>query len=172
MNTLIQPSLIPGIPDEPFPPRGPKADPDAARRLADAAKADMARVAPGVHVWKPKAGAAVPDTVMCRWVPKAADGWMPVPIAGRYVRLTAALAGRLGFRDADKARRYDTLVRLSRAGFIEILHVSPGCYMLELDSWHRHLAEVSEDEEFWAEGRGNREKYFEANGLGGWKRKE
>ena len=72
----------------------------------------------------------------------------------------------------NKARRYDTLLRLSRAGFIEILHVSPGCYMLELDSWHRHLADVCEDDGFWDEGRGNREKYFQANGLGGWKRKE
>lgn len=169
---LMQRMLLTDMPDEPFPPIGRgHQDPDAARRLAEAARADMIPIAPGVRIWKPKPGSSVPECVLCRWI-AVKEGYTPVPIAGRYVRLTSALAAQMGFRDADRSRRYDTLLRLWRAGFVEIAHVSPGVYMLEMDSWHRHLSEVCADERYWDVGNGNREKYFEANGLGGWKAKE
>lgn len=172
MAALMQKMLITDMPEEPFPPiRRGRPDAEAAERLREAARSDMVPVAPGVRVWRPKQGEAVPDMVVCRWV-KADSGYVPVPVAGRYVRLTAGLAAHMGFRDADRSRRYDTLLRLWRAGFIDIAHVSPGVYMLDLDSWHRHLAEVCEDDGYWDAGQGNRERYFEANGLGGWKGKE
>lgn len=170
---MIQKMLLPELPDEPFPPlRRGRPDAEAAARLKEAARSDMVPVAPGVRIWKPKAGDAVPDTVVCRWAKTLEGGYVPVPIAGRYVRLTSSLAAQMGFRDADRSRRYDTLLRLWRAGFVEIAHVSPGVYMLELDSWHRHLSEVCADDGYWDAGNGNRERYFEANGLGGWKGKE
>ena len=169
---MMQKMLLADIPEEPFPPvRRGSPDAEASARLKEAARSDMAPVAPGVRVWRPKAGAEVPEIAVCRWSP-VKDGYVPVPVSGRYVRLTAALAAQMGFRDADRSRRYDTLLRLWRAGFVEIAHVSPGVYMLEMDSWHRHLSEVCADEDYWEAGRGNRERYFEANGLGGWKTKE
>ena len=169
---LMQGMLLEDIPEEPFPPlRHGRPDAEAAARLTAAARSDMVSIAPGVRIWKPKTGIEVPEIVVCRWV-KVDGGYTPVPIAGRYVRLTSSLAAQMGFRDADRSRRYDTLLRLWRAGFVEIAHVSPGVYMLEMDSWHRHLSEVCADEGYWDAGAGNREKYFEANGLGGWKGKE
>ena len=142
----------------------------AAERLREAARPDMVQVAPGARIWRPRPGRDVPDIAVCRWA-KTEGGWSPVPVAGRWVRLTAAVAAQMGFRDADRSRRYDTLLRLWRAGFIDVAHVSPGVYMIDMDSWHRHLAEVCE-EGYWELGRGNRERYYEMNGLGGWKRKE
>ena len=168
MINEVQPMLFSDMPDEPHRPGS--GDAAASARLLEAAKADMVRVAPGVHVWRPRDAARVPETALCRWA-QVQGGYAPVPIAGRYVRLTAPVAARLGFRNAEKDHRYDTLLRLGRAGFVDIAHVSPGCYMIDIDSWHRHLADVLDDEGYWDEGRGNIEKYFDANGLGGWKRR-
>ena len=142
----------------------------AAERLREGAVLTWCR-SRRARIWRPRSGDTAPDMVMCRWA-KTEGGWSPVPIAGRWVRLTAAVAAQMGFRDADRSRRYDTLLRLWRAGFIDVAHVSPGVYMIDMDSWHRHLAEVTEDDGYWEVGRGNRERYYKANGLGGWKRQE
>lgn len=166
---LTQRQLFADMPEERFPPEA-AAGTGAAERLREAARSDMVPVAPGARIWRPRSGDTAPDMVMCRWA-KTEGGWSPVPVAGRWVRLTAAVAAQMGFRDAGRSRRYDTLLRLWRAGFIDVAHVSPGVYMIDMDSWHRHLAEVTEDDGYWEVGRGNRERYYKANGLGGWKRK-
>ena len=148
---------------------------------------DMVRVAPGKHAWVPKSAATPPDQyVMCRWSRQADGTFAPVPVAGRYVRLDSKTATLLGFpmrgvegsasrggRDGTgnhERCRYDTILRLGRAGFIDIVRVAPNTILLDLDSWYRHLADCMDDPDRWDEGKEDRETYLNKNGLGGWKR--
>ena len=83
---------------------------------------NMVRVAPGRHAWVPKDAATPPDEyVMCRWSKQPDGTYAPVPVAGRYVRLDSRTATLLGFparagKDGNKRCRYDTILRLGRAG--------------------------------------------------------
>lgn len=155
----------------------------------------MVRVAPGRHAWVPKDAATPPDAyVMCRWSKQADGTFAPVPVAGRYVRLDSRTATLLGFpargvrgteaaiqdgaRGAKAANqdggyercRYDTILRLGRAGFVDVVRVAPNTALLDLDSWYRHLADCMDDPDRWEEGSEDRETYLKANGLGGWKK--
>lgn len=144
--------------------------------LSDATKPEMVRAAPGVHAWVPRdAATPPPEYCLCRWSKQADGSFAPVPVAGRYVRLGAKLAGLLGFPagdDDDKRRycRYDTILRLGRAGFVDVIKISPGVYLLDLDSWYHHLVECIDNPDRWAEGSEDYETYLKANDLGGWKR--
>ncbi len=92
----------------------------------------------------------------------------PVPVGGgRWARLDAQLLALLGFRSGSRPGRYATLLRLSRAGFVEMVKVSPGCWLLDLDSWHRHLTACMDDPEMWEPGSEAVRRYNFANGLGG-----
>ena len=138
--------------------------------------------------------------VMCRWSKQPDGTFAPVPVAGRYVRLDSRTATLLGFpaRSGQKSLvdsrqslvdggsglttkdqrlttnmercRYDTILRLGRAGFVDVVRVAPNTILLDLDSWYRHLADCMDDPDRWEEGREDRETYLKANGLGGWKR--
>ena len=140
----------------------------------------MVRVAPGRHAWVPKDAATPPDSfVMCRWSKQPDGTFAPVPVAGRYVRLDSRTATLLGFparKPAEAGRsdmercRYDTILRLGRAGFVDVVRVAPNTALLDLDSWYRHLADCMDNPDRWEEGREDRETYLKANGLGGWKR--
>ena len=140
----------------------------------------MVRVAPGRHAWVPKDAATPPDAyVMCRWSKQADGTFAPVPVAGRYVRLDSRTATLLGFPARMPAKagrpdmercRYDTILRLGRAGFVDVVRVAPNTILLDLDSWYRHLADCMDDPDRWDEGSEDRETYLKANGLGGWKR--
>ena len=136
----------------------------------------MVRVAPGRHAWVPKDAATPPDAyVMCRWSKQADGTYAPVPVAGRYVRLDSRTATLLGFparagADGNERCRYDTILRLGRAGFIDVVRVAPNTILLDLDSWYRHLADCMDDPDRWEDGSEDRETYLTANGLGGWKR--
>lgn len=144
---------------------------DLGKRMRDLAKPDMVRVAPDRHAWVPAGNVPEPPGyVFCRWCKTAQGNYAPIPVAGRWVRLSEDLVAGMGFIDGRKRRRYETLKRLGRAGFIDIVHLSPGCWMLDLDSWFRHLAECADNAEMWDEGSEDRESYLHANGLGGWKR--
>ena len=137
---------------------------------------DMVRVAPGRHAWVPKSAATPPpEYVMCRWSKQADGTYAPVPVAGRDVRLDAKTAMLLGFpaRTDDNGNercRYDTILRLGCAGFVDLVRVAPNTILLDLDSWYRHLADCMDDPERWEEGREDRKTYLMKNGLGGWKR--
>ena len=137
---------------------------------------NMVRVAPGRHAWVPKDAATPPDEyVMCRWSKQPDGTYAPVPVAGRYVRLDSRTATLLGFpartgEDGNERCRYDTILRLGRAGFIDVVRVAPNTILLDLDSWYRHLADCMDDPDRWDEGGEDRETYLKANGLGGWKR--
>lgn len=136
---------------------------------------DMVRVAPGRHAWVPKRAATPPpEYVVCRWSKQADGTWAPVPVAGRYVRLDSSTATLLGFparAGADKRERcrYDTILRLGRAGFVDLVRVAPNTILLDLDSWYRHLADCMDDPDRWEDGRDDRKTYLKANGLGGWR---
>ena len=80
--------------------------------------------------------------------------------------MKAARAGE----DGNERCRYDTILRLGRAGFIDVVRVAPNTILLDLDSWYRHLADCMDDPDRWDEGGEDREAYLKANGLGGWKR--
>ena len=136
---------------------------------------DMVRVAPGRHAWVPKRAATPPpEYVVCRWSKQADGTWAPVPVAGRYVRLDSSAATLLGFparagSDARERCRYDTILRLGRAGFVDLVRVAPNTILLDLDSWYRHLADCMDDPDRWEDGRDDRKTYLKANGLGGWR---
>ena len=161
--------------------------------MAVAPEPGMVRVAPGRHAWVPKDAATPPDAyVMCRWSKQPDGTFAPVPVAGRYVRLDSRTATLLGFpartpakagrsdmgkgaeREAGRSDmercRYDTILRLGRAGFVDVVRVAPNTILLDLDSWYRHLADCMDDPDRWEDGREDRETYLKANGLGGWKR--
>ena len=150
--------------------------------LPVAPEPNMVRVAPGRHAWVPKDAATPPDAyVMCRWSKQEDGTYAPVPVAGRYVRLDSRTATLLGFPARESGRggppphgnercRYDTILRLGRAGFVDVVRVAPNTVLLDLDSWYRHLADCIDDPDRWKEGGEDRETYLQANGLGGWKR--
>lgn len=146
---------------------------------------EMIRVAPGRRAWVPKDAAKPPDEyVMCRWSKQPDGTYAPVPVAGRYMRLDARVAALLGFpstrprdvrasqrpRDGKERCRYDTILRLGRAGFIDVVRVAPNTILLDLDSWYRHLSDCMAAPDRWEEGSEDRETYLKANGLGGWRR--
>ena len=134
------------------------------------------RVAPGRHAWVPKDAATPPDEyAVCRWSKQPDGTYAPVPVAGRYARLDGKTCALLGFppkaaADGKERCRYDTLLRLARAGFIDIVRISPNTHLLDLDSWYRHLADCMDDPDRWEEGSEDWKTYVAANGLGGWKR--
>ena len=144
--------------------------------LAVEPEPNMVRVAPGRHAWVPKDAATPPDAyVMCRWSKQEDGTYAPVPVAGRYVRLDSRTAALLGFparvgEGGNERCRYDTILRLGRAGFVDVVRVAPNTILLDLDSWYRHLADCMDNPDRWNEGGEDRETYLQANGLGGWKR--
>lgn len=143
---------------------GKRAMAEAAR---EAMRPDMVRIAPGAHSWVPRAGRTPPQYAVCRWTPDGGGGFAPVPVGGRYARVGRELLACLGFNTGKRSTRYETLYRLQRAGFIDMVRVSPGCWLLELDSWYAHLLRCMGEPEMWDEGSADLEKYRFANGLGG-----
>lgn len=64
------------------------------------------------------------------------DSWIRVSIAARAFGL-----------------RHMVLRRLITAGFVEAIQPSPGCWMMNLQSYFRHVEAVRNDPEFWNEQR-------------------
>jgi hypothetical protein len=113
-------------------------------RLAAITRPDMVQIAPGKYA---PTSDQVPEMTVCAWQ-KTADGhYHPVPVAERWIRLDEDMLRILGFR-GDRPRP-DTLLRLGRAGFIEVIQATPKCHMLNLDSWFNHLRRCAEDPFFW-----------------------
>ena len=112
----------------------------------------MVATAPGKFV--PYRTETPPDVSLCSWQANGDGTFCPVPHTERMVRLNRKLAKFLGFTD-----RWDTLIRLGRAGFIEVVLISPHCTMLNLDSWFNHLRRCAEDPEFWDAHRNNYKEY-------------
>ena len=129
--------------------------------------ADMVRIAPGALGWMPRGAArqSVPRHCLCRWTMQSGGAFVPIPFPYRYVRLTAEVARLLGFGIPGRRAksRLDTLRRLSNAGFISMVKVAPGTYLLDLDSWFAHIAACMDDEDFWAPECEAARRYRQAN---------
>lgn len=124
---------------------------------------NMVRIAPDTAVWIPKNGE--PDRYcLARWTPQGA-GYVPMPIGGRLAQVTPALLRAIGITDHSIDAQRQTLHRLARAGFIELIHLSPGVWLLDLDSWFRHLQECQEHADLWDPGSPDLARYLDANGL-------
>lgn len=166
---IVQPDLFGG--ETVYTPRT-GADPAAQlRELKDKTAPVMVRISPDKYGWIPREGHEPDRFAFGRWVPASDGTFALIPVAGKYVRLTEELAAHLGFRDIDRNRKFTTLFRLAAAGYVDLVHISPGCHLLDLESWFRHLASCMENPDMWAEGSEDRANYLKRNGLGGWKRK-
>lgn len=154
-ENLVQPGLFGGAP-EPFGRPRPQAC--APLPPAPPPEGKLVQVAPGK--WASKGGPD-PEYVLAE-VFRHADGTLGLRPAdeGRCARLTADLGHMLGFPG-----QLHTVRRLARAGFIRMPQPSPGCYLLDLDSWYRHLRETEEDTDFWDPDGPNLRRYLMANGL-------
>ena len=107
---------------------------------------------------------------MCTWSKQREGDFKPVPVAGRLVRVCPELLALLGFNTGRRASRYETLYRLANAGYIEMVRISPGCWLIDLDSWYRHLSACMNDPYMWDEDAEDRNNYLRINALGGWRR--
>lgn len=171
--TMIQKDLF-GGPEVVFTPTSRKTAEEAAAKFRELAKPDMIKVTPSTvnapAVYVPKPGGRVPDLVLAKWVNNGEGKYHLVPVGGRMARLSKELCAELGFRDMNHNRKYETMMRLHRAGYVELVKISPCCWMIDLDSWWRHLADCMDNPEMWDEGSEERDNYLKANGLGGWKK--
>lgn len=121
----------------------------------------MRQVSPGRYV--PVDGYVTPDRCLAEWKRNADGTFTAVPYTDRMARLDKDLLILLGLYNDDHGHgSFNTMYRLHRAGFIEMVKAAPRMYLLNLDSWFNHLARVAEDPDFWAEGNGNIEAYREA----------
>lgn len=151
-SKLIQPGLFGGEPE-------PYGAPPVFRRTADPMPAgQLVQVAPGKWAMK---GGPDPEYILAE-VFRHADGTLGLRPAdeGRCARLTSELGQMLGFPG-----QLHTVRRLARAGFVRMPQPSPCVYMLDLDSWYRHLHETEDDPDFWEAGGQNLRRYLMANGL-------
>lgn len=157
-------------------PRNRQMTEEAAKRFRELSKPDMIRVTPSTvyapAAYVPKQGGNVPKLQVGKFAPQADGTYNFVPVGGRWYRLCSELCSILGLRDMNRNRKYETMMRLSRAGHIELVKISPGCWLLDLDSWFRHLSECMENPQMWDEGSEERENYLHVNDLGGWQKKQ
>lgn len=124
----------------------------------------LREVAPGRYVPTDAAIKDLPEVLLCKLVPTGDGEYRLDPFREDWLRMDADSLRQIGMH-----RQIDTLNRLAKAGFIEIVQVAPKTSLLNLTSWYGHLRRVAEvqadGERFWEEGRGNIELYRE---TGGW----
>lgn len=136
-----------------------------SQELSELARGEMVRVAPEMSAWVPRESCTPPKYVVCRWTKQEGGTYHPVPIGGRFVRLTPGVAAALGFAHLGRRLRYETIMRMWRAELIDMVHITPGCYLLDIDSWYRHLADCLANPDMWEVGGEAREDYRFKNGL-------
>jgi hypothetical protein len=127
-----------------------------AHQLRAAARPAMIRVAPNLYAPDP-ACPKVPEFSIGKYVEVAPDKFQFVPVLENFVRVSDEMLKKLGI-----ARQWRTLVRLARAGFVEMIQIAPHTYLLNLDSYYGHVARCAEEgEDFWGKP-GNLEQYRRA----------
>lgn len=120
----------------------------------------LIEVAPGRY--EPPRGESPPEYVVAETV-STAEGLRLRPAGfGRLAKLGPELRDLLG---VSSRGQIETVKRLGRAGFVGLYHASPGVYLLDVDSWFRHLDQVAEDPDFWDPEDSNWRRYMMANGL-------
>jgi hypothetical protein len=124
----------------------------------------LREVAPGKFVPSDPHIKELPEIILCRVVPLGNGEYTLQPFREDWLRMSKENLKLIGM-----AHQSDTLGRLAKAGFIEILPVAPGTKLLNLTSWYNHLRRVAacqaDEENFWEVGKGNIELYRE---VGGW----
>lgn len=113
-------------------------------------KVTLAGTDHSIEVVPGKTIAELPTGVM----PKVAIAdWMPVGdgthravarIHDKTIRITAKIIRQLGLGIS-----WQTLHRLGRAGFVEVIQKAPSTYNLNLESYYAHVEAVKADPEFW-----------------------
>jgi hypothetical protein len=111
-------------------------------RLAAITARRMIPVAPGRYV--SAQGKSAPDFTFARWSRRPDGHYELLPEETHMVRLTGSVIRMLGFNE-----RADTIFRLARAGFVEVVQIAPKTTMLNLDSWWNHVRRCAEDPDFW-----------------------
>lgn len=133
----------------PLPGIQPAQDPVASnepltKRLLAATRPAMIQVAPGKYAPFRK-GANPPAVSLCTWAQNDDGTFSPLPFTERLVRLDTQVAAQLGF----EGHQRNTLRRLGEAGFIDLIKITPGCTLLNLDSYYNHLRRCAENPDFW-----------------------
>jgi hypothetical protein len=129
--------------------------PATAKELREVTRPALRMIAPGKWVTDP--GRTAPEYVLSFVLPQADGSYDMRPMSGTLAKLDQPLLQALGM-----VEQIDTLYRLARAGFIEIVRFSPQVSYLNLESLYGHLARVAEDPEFWDEAKGNLREYRRA----------
>lgn len=116
-------------------------------RLQKATKENMVEVAPGRYA---PADPQIPvaEYTVARWHKNGDGTWRAVPFKEPFLRLDQRLATLLGFN----SRGWNTIRRLGRAGYVEIIQIAPGTSLINLDSWFNHLRRCAENPEIWDRG--------------------
>ena len=117
-------------------------------------KGSLVEVAPGMY--RPTNPADVPEIVLARLAATGNGAYRLVPAGEAWVRLCTEVVSALGFCGS-----WDTILRLSAAGFVETVKIAPGTTLLNMQSWWGHLRRCSEDPWFWEEPK-RRECYLDA----------
>jgi hypothetical protein len=125
-----------------------------SEHLAMLQKGGLIEVAPGL--WRPCKPGDVPEVVLARLESAGNGAYRLVPAGEAWARLDSTTVSALGFPG-----RWDTLLRLGIAGFIEIVKPAPGTTLLNLASWWGHLRRCAEDPWFWDDPR-RRKTYLDA----------
>lgn len=150
---MVQPGLFGG--EEPFHP-APKIEHDVSPSEMPAGK--LVQVAP--NKWAMRGGPD-PEYIIAEVFrhPDGTLGFRPSG-DGRCVKLSPRIGELLGF-----SGQLHTIRRLARAGFIRLPQPSPCVYLLDLDSWFRHVENTESDPDFWDSDGPNLRRYLMANGL-------
>jgi hypothetical protein len=141
-------------------PTDPPTKDQLRERLRKLQGNSLVQVAPGLY--RSVTDVLPSDVILARLVDRGSDIKEVVPVSEKWARMSEKLQRQLGF-----TRHAETLFRLGRAGFIEIVQVAPNTHMLNLCSLYGHLARVAEaGDEFWdpstPQGLKRRKAYREA----------
>lgn len=117
-----------------------------SERIRRATRPVMVQIAPGVYAKHPDAAAAQEITI-ARYVEDAPGQYRLVAMPERLFRLTQPLLDMIGM-----SRQRMTIMRLARAGMIEVVKVSPSTCMINLDSWFNHVRRCAEEPDLWERG--------------------
>lgn len=116
-------------------------------RLREATRPDMVQIAPNKFVPYRK-GQTPPGMSLCTWSDNGDGSFSPIPVTERMIRMTSKVARILGV----DSERWHTLRRLAEAGMVELIQITPGCTLLNLDSWYNHLRRCAETPDMWTPG--------------------
>lgn len=106
----------------------------------------MIQIAPGVYAKRTDAP-EVQEVTLARYVPDGTGYYRLIPFQERFCRLDQKVLDLIGM-----SRQRMTMIRLARAGFIEMIMVAPRTYLLNLDSWFNHVRRCAEMPDIWEPG--------------------